>query len=66
MSTTGQAWTFEVARKTSINRMTTKQVNPVAKIANWLSYLGSRRADDGYLKSRQNVPHNFGIGGFGL
>ena len=66
MSTTGQAWAFEVAEKTSVNRMTTRQVNPLARIANWLTYLGSRRADNSDLKSRQNLPHNFGIGGFGL
>jgi hypothetical protein len=66
MSTTGQTWIPEAAEKTTVNRMTVGQVNPFARIVNWLNYLGTRRADDSYLKSRQNIPRNFGIGGFGL
>jgi len=64
MSTAERA--CEAAEKTPANGMTAGQVNPLAKIVNWLSYLGSRRADDSYLISRQSLPRNFGIGGFGL
>jgi len=63
MSTIEQARTFEVAEKAPASRRNVSHANPLATLTRWLNYLGNRRADDSYLKSRLNVPPNFGIGG---
>jgi hypothetical protein len=61
MSTIEQTWRFEVADKAPVNTMTDGQVNPFVKIANWLSHLGSRRINENYLESRQNIDYSAGI-----
>jgi hypothetical protein len=66
VNTIEQSWTFEVAQKAPVNRMTPGQVNPLVKIAKWLNHLGNGRISESYLESRRTVPTNFRIGGIGF
>jgi len=66
MSTIQRTWMFEAAEKAPVERIHITRANPLSAITRWLNYLGNRRLDDSYLKSNQNIPRNFGVGGFGL
>ena len=60
-----QTWIFEGGEEASVGRTTPRLVNPLVKIINWLSHLGSGKIDDSCLEARHNIHHNFRINGIG-
>jgi hypothetical protein len=66
VSTTEQRWTLQVVERIPVGDIIPERVNPLPKIANWLSRLGSGRINEGRLESRQNIDYNPRIRGIGL
>lgn len=66
VSTTEQRWTLRVVKRIPVSDIIPERVNPLPKIANWLSRLGSGRINEGRLESRQNIDYNPRIRGIGL
>ena len=67
VSTTEQRWTLQVVERIPVSDVIIpERVNPLPKIANWLSRLGRGRINEGRLESRQNIDYNPRIRGIGL
>jgi hypothetical protein len=61
-----QTWLIEVGEEGRVGRTTPKFVNPLLKIANWLSHVGSGSIDESRLEARHNIHHNLRVNGIRL